>query len=402
MFLNQLTVAPSDVDEALQEGGNLGLLKVTDDRIQMTRKGKQALGEGRLHILHTSYYMWKLMTERVMLIISVFVLVVLAGLQMWMGLSIRSDAMFFDGVEKLTDLTKVGIIGLSLRYQRDRLAAIVIIILMALTGGALLYGGLLALLAPEPITVTVEAYLISALAILSNAGLVQMKTASARMSGNLALLSDAKDNSAHIKIALGVATGLTFAFFGLYFVDSLVALAIACVILSDAIITLKELVAAGEDISVDTIRLGASAYYDDKITDWVLARLTRGPASRERLNAEFLRGLARSYRYYNIYAVFGHHRLQQNGIYKHLDQARRSGLVDEQRRELVLTKEGLARYYYARAKEFRRTATEFAPRRLRRFLTHTIWIILAIVLLLFLLLNAGVINQWLATFPVHP
>ncbi|MFX1486103.1 MAG: cation diffusion facilitator family transporter [Promethearchaeota archaeon] len=397
MSLNQLTITSANIDEALQQGVNSDLFTVKDDQVTITDKGRRALRVGRLQILHDSYWMQKFLTERIVLIISVFTLLILAAIEIWIASNIGSNAMFFEGIEKLTDLVKVPIIGLSVRYKRDRAGAIMIIGLMTITGGSLAQGAIVSLLVNEPISVTVEAYLVSGLSILFNFGLVYMKTAVGRMSGNLSLLSDAKDNEAHLKITTGVIIGLTFSIFNFYFADALIALLIAGIILWDAAITLKEMVVAGEELSVDTIRLGASAFFEDKITDWVLAQLTRGAAAPSQLNSSFLQGSASACRYYDFHALFGHRELERRGIIKNLDQARRSGLVEETDGELTITDEGLARYYRARAREFTKVANEFSRSRLRHFLTRQLWFILAFFGIIFLIVYAPTINMFLTS-----
>jgi len=184
---------------------------------------------------------------------------------------------------------------------------------MVVTGVSLGWSAITGLLANEPVAVNVYAYLVAMLSIGLNVVLVMFKLMMGRMTGNLALLSDAKDNEINIKISVGVMVGLSFDIFRFYFVDSLVALVIAGFILWDGMVTLKELVVSGEDLSVDTIRLSSSARYDDKITDWILSRLVSKPATPTQLNSEFLRGLATGYRYFDIHAIIGHHQLQRRG-----------------------------------------------------------------------------------------
>jgi hypothetical protein len=302
--------------------------------------------------------------------------------------------MSFEGIENITDLVKVMIVGLSVHYQRDCVGAIIIVCLMLFTGISLAFDGALGLLANEPMVVNFYAYLISFLLIGMNLWLILHKTVVGKMTGNLAFLSDAKDNSAYIKLTIGVFVGLTFAIFHFYFVDSLVALVIAVIILWDGGMTARELITSGEEVNVDSIRLGFNTTFDSKIIDLVLMQLIQGPAPVEDINEKFLKGIALGNRYYDYHATFGVHELQRRGIARHVKQAIRSNLIIKDQNILHITDEGLARYYRAKANEYKSISKQFTG-------THhgfriAIWLILIIVAVTSLVTFAPVINQLLA------
>ena len=232
------------------------------------------------------------------------------------------------------------------------------------------------------------------LSIGMNFWLILHKTIVGKMTGNLAFLSDAKDNAAHIKLTIGVLVGLTFAIFHFYFVDSLIALIISGIILWDGGMTAKELITSGEELSIDSIRLGSNTTFDSKIIDWVLTQLIGGPASLEDLNQKFLKGVTLGNRYFDFHATFGVHELQRQGITQHIRQAIRSHLITEDKNILHITDEGLARYYRAKASEYKSISKQFT--RTHHGLRITIWLILIIAAIALLLIFAPIINHLLA------
>jgi hypothetical protein len=216
-------------------------------------------------------------------------------------------------------------------------------------------------------SVTFWGYIVAALSIAMNTGLIWLKTLVGRMSGNLALISDAKEDQTHIRIGFGVMIGLFFAEFQIYIIDSIVAILIALVIIWEGIEALREIVQAGEDLSVDTIHLAAADQYDDVMTAWILARLARGPETEENLNNAFIKGITIGYRYFEVQAVLGFRNLEEKGIIKHIQIAKRSGLINEDKdsKMLSITSNGLAMCYKNRVDELKRVAKRFSKKRSR-------------------------------------
>ncbi|TFG27787.1 hypothetical protein EU528_12225 [Candidatus Thorarchaeota archaeon] len=363
--LNRMTLSPVDVDEVLQHAFIERLIAKEDDRYLLTKHGTDILRLSRTTVLHEGYWMKRILQEKWVVTTSALCLILLVLLKLWMGSNIGSRAMMTDGLENLTDLVVVGIIALSLRYDRDRLGAIAIMVFMLISGLLLGYNGLLRLITPEAMSVTFWGYIVAALSIAMNTGLIWFKTLVGRMSGNLALVSDAKEDQTHIRIGFGVMIGLFFAEFGIYIIDSIVAILIAMVIVWEGIDALREILEAGDDLSVDTIHLAAADQYDDVMTAWLLARLARGPDTEENLNQAFIKGITIGYRYFEVQAVLGFRNLEEKGITKHIQIAKRSGLIHEDGEMLTITNNGLAMYYKNRVDELKKVAKRFSKKRSR-------------------------------------
>jgi Co/Zn/Cd efflux system component len=363
--LNRMTVSPVDVDEVLQHALNENLIVYSDKKFSLTERGIDILRLSRTTVLHEGYWMKRFFQEKWVIVTSASVLILLVLLKLWTGFNIGSRAMITDGLENLTDLVVVGIISLSLRYERDRLGAIAIMIFMLVSGALLGYNGILRLLSPEEMSVTFWGYLLAVLSIGMNYGLIWYKTIVGRMTGNLALVSDAKEDQTHIRIGIGVMIGLFFAEFQIYVIDSIVAILIAVVIIWEGIEALREILQAGDDLSVDTIHLAAADSYDDLITAWILAQLARGPDTEEYLNKAFIKGIRIGHRYFDVHAILGFSNLEEKGVSKHVQIAKRSGLIKDDDGILSITNNGLSLYYKNRVDELKRVANRFSKRRSR-------------------------------------
>ena len=363
--LSRMTLSPVDVDEALQHAFIENLIIREEDRYLLTRHGTDILRLSRTTVLHEGYWMKRVLQEKWVIVTSALFLILLVVLKLWMGFNIGSRAMVTDGLENMTDLVVVGIITLSLRYERDRLGAMAIMGFMLVSGTLLGFNGFMRLITPEEMSVTFWGYIVAALSIAMNTGLIWFKTLVGRMSGNLALISDAKEDQTHIRIGFGVMIGLFFAEFQIYVIDSIVAILIGFLIIWEGIEALREIVEAGDNLSVDTIHLAAADQYDDVMTAWLLARLARNPDSEENLNYAFIKGITIGYRYFDMQAVLGFRNLEEKGITKHIQIAKRSGLITEDNGILSITNNGLSMYYKNRVDELKRVAKRFSKKRSR-------------------------------------
>ena len=158
------------------------------------------------------------------------------------GINNGSDALFNEGIENLTDIIKIGIIFLSIRFRKDKLGAILIIILMLTTGINLLFTSIFSIVEFHIISPNYISFIILFISIIFNLMLLFLKSFVGKLKTNFALLSDAKDNKNNIRLSFGVAIGLIFALFGIYIVDSLIGILIAVLIIVDGINTLTELI----------------------------------------------------------------------------------------------------------------------------------------------------------------
>lgn len=395
--LRRVSLSSGDIDEAIQHGLYEKLITTSNGHFSLTDHGYRLLKNGRWHLMHTGYWISRVFEEKIVLGLSAFFLVFLILVKLWVGLSIHSQAMITDGLENLTDLVVVGIIGLSLHYKKDRLGAIAIMIFMLFSGATLAYRGILAFIENATVEVNIWGFAVAGLSLVINFAMIYYKTMAGRMSGNLAFVSDAKEDGTHLKTGGGVIVGLAFAIFNIHFVDSIVAIVIAGFIVWEGIEALRELRSAGEEFSVDTINLGASDYFEDIIVYWVLNRLTRGPVSMEQLNEDFLHGVRTGYRYYNVHAILGYNRLEEKGIMRNIQEAIRNDLIEKKDGELSITRLGLAAYYKNRAKELSLLADSFANTRPSLWSVAKAIIVLATIILFFQYADA--INALLAEIP---
>jgi hypothetical protein len=85
MRLRRITIAPNDVDDAIQQELNSQLIETKDAQLQLTEEGIEILREGRLYLLRQGNYMRWFYSTRVVLVISTLSLVFLAFTKLYVG-----------------------------------------------------------------------------------------------------------------------------------------------------------------------------------------------------------------------------------------------------------------------------------------------------------------------------
>jgi len=394
----QVIVEEQDVEEYLQYARKKQLItEELDGKIHLTQEGEKLVELSYYSTLHASYWMNLIFNEKTMLIATAIFLIILSSLKVFVGLQLASQGMINEGLENLTDLIKIAIIYLiGLRLKKDKLASIIIILIMMLTGVILIWSGIEALLNPRPITPTVQAYMICFFSIILNLALMYLKSLVGRISGNLSFLSDSKDSGLNVKISLGVAIGLSFAIFKIYFVDALIGIIIAILVFKEGIQVLRELTVTEENFDITAIKVMADQIYDDRLTAYILGSIRRETMNREKLLKNFEQGLFLGRQYYVGFADFFYHDLGVKNADKHLNKLIEGKYIERLGDQLILTSKGLQTYYKAKAKEYNNRAKRvYVGPRVQRGYIYCILFLITFILLIFF---ANDINQWLMSF----
>ncbi|MFX1338046.1 MAG: cation diffusion facilitator family transporter [Promethearchaeota archaeon] len=394
----QVVVEDQDVEEYLQYAKKKQL--ITEDpsgKIHLTQNGEKLVEVSYYSTLHASYWMNLIFNAKTILVATAIFLIILSSLKVLVGLQLASQGMINEGFENLTDLIKIVIIYLiAFRLKKDKLASIIIILMMMITGVFLIWSGIEALINPRPITPTVQAYMICFFSIILNLGLMYLKSLVGRTSGNLSLMSDSKDSGLNVKISLGVAIGLTFAIFKIYFVDALVGIIIAILVFKEGIEVLRELIVKEEKFDITAIKVIADQLYDDRLTGYILGSIRREYINKEKLLKNFEQGLSLGRQYYVGFADFFYHDLGTQIAEKHLNKLIKGTYIERLGDQLILTPKGLQTYYKAKAKEYNNRAKKvYVGPRIHRGYIYCIFFLISFILLIF---YANDINRWLMSF----
>ena len=145
--------------------------------------------------------------------------------------------------------------------------------------------------------------------------------------------------------------GLIFALFGIYFVDSIIGILIASLIIYDGIDTLTELIKSGENMNISSFKLRLDEAFEFKIAHWILVTIQEESLSEKQLNDNFIEAIEKGYSIFGIWAIFGLYDFKKYGIQKILNLMIKKDLIIEQNNVLVFTEKGKDQYHKAILKE---------------------------------------------------
>jgi len=357
--MSYLKLTPDLLDGIIKTSVNDGLIEDKKGVFSLTEQGQDLLEKANELLLSRRREVKFFINEKTILIISLLCLVFLSFLKILMGLNSGSDALFNEGMENFTDIIKIFIIYLSMKFQKDRLGSIIIMMFMLLTGILLMITSILSLISNEIVKPDLYTFIIVSISIGLNYFLMHYKKIVGKLSANFSLLTDAKDNINNIRLSTGVLIGLLFSLGNIYYIDSIIGTFISAIIIYDGVITLRELILAGEDIKIDAFKLKIDEKFDNWISYWILKTLHDKPLSKENLNDRFIQALDKGYKYYDVFAIIEFYDIQKTGIKKILEEMEREGLFIQKDHKIRLTNKGITQYYRARAIEFKEAAKEY-------------------------------------------
>ncbi len=347
-----------ELDDLLLDGITKTLIQKQNNTYSLTEKGNEVLTKCKTVNLVTNKALGFFFSEKVVLIFSLICLIFMSSLKIIVGLNAGSDALFNEGIENFTDIIKIFIITLSIKLGKDRLGAIAIIILMLITGINLIIASVFSIFQTDIISPSYFTFILMFISILLNLMLLVLKNFVGKLQANFALLSDAKDNVINIRLSLGVIIGLIFALFGIYWVDSIVGIVIASLIIFDGLETLLALIKSGEDIDIDSFKLSLDKAFEFKIAHWILVVIEEERLSIHQLNEKFNESINKGYEIFGIWAIFGLSSIETFSIQYILNLMKKRGLFFEQDNKIYLTDKGKKQYNNALSQELKRVSKD--------------------------------------------
>lgn len=265
-----------------------------------------------------------ILNSKGVLIRSFIGLFILSILKISIG-TFSSESLRADGIENFLDCLAVVLIGLGIRFKKERLVNIILILLMTFAGLSIIYESIISLVTgPEPIEVPYIAIIISIVSIILNIYLRVLKNFVGKKNRNSSLVASAIDSRVNIILSTGIILGALLSEFGrsqgipfLYYFDPIIAIFISYFIFREVIEIFTEFVKEHEELEFEKFQMSYEENFKEYIIKWIFLvyfdNLTNSINLKE-LNERFQNSLKKSEEVYSSFSYFGLYIYKEHGV----------------------------------------------------------------------------------------
>jgi len=264
------------IEEALEQLIKRGWVVREGERYALTPTGREEASKPLADMRRTRARLSKLAQPQAVSQVGLAVHWGLAALKLPAALLSGSVGLLNDATDTLLDGLSSVLVYLGLRFDRERAANVVLVLLMLGTGGFTFYEAArrsFIPFEPEVDGFTLLAAILSAL--VCRVLYVYQRYVGLR-SGSLALIAQSVDSRNHVIVAAGVTAGLVAALLRFPLLDTLVGLAVAVLILKSAIGLAIEIFRSlgEEEVDLSRYKVGLAGWYEQfrqaQLRDWML------------------------------------------------------------------------------------------------------------------------------------
>jgi hypothetical protein len=264
------------VSERIEELLERGWIEYRGDTYSLTDLGYDEVNKRLIQLGETGKSIQTFLQPRTVSKVTVIVHWVLAAIKLPAGLLSGSIGLINDATDTLLDGVSSLLVYFGIRYDREKAVNAVLVIVMLVTGLITLYGAVKRFFIPYDLAVDWFAFL----AAIFSAAVCVMLWAYQRyaglQSGIMALITQSVDSRNHVIVAAGVTAGLIAALLHYPFLDTVVGLIVALLILNSAVRLARESLRSisGEEVDFSHFPLWIDEFYfrylQEQLRDWML------------------------------------------------------------------------------------------------------------------------------------
>ena len=327
-----------------------------DNLVSLTNEGKEKVKLWNETLQHQIQRYNKILNSRGVLIRSFIGLLVLSLLKIFIGY-FSSESFYAEGIENFLDCIAVLLIGIGIRYKKEKLVNIILITLMGFAGGTILFESILSLIfGPESINVPYIIILIAVISIFLNTYLRTLKNFVGKKNRNSSLIASAIDSRINIIISIGIILGALLSEFGrvqgnvwFFYSDPIIAIIVSGFIFKEIYEIISEFITEKEEeIEFEKFQMSYEQNFEEYINKWILSVLvgnTAKPVLLNELNEKFQLSLKKSEDIYTNFSYFGLYLFKEKGITSVIKNLINQGLLRMENNNTVkLTEKG--KYMY--------------------------------------------------------
>jgi Co/Zn/Cd efflux system component len=276
----------------LQTSGHIKKL-YKEEKYQITELGKENLKVFHGNISKVRTTIRTLLNPKYSAIASLAVHCVIGILKL-VGAGLTGSAgLLGDGIDSTIDAVSSIIVGVAMRYNKEKQAAYLLILLMCGSGLMIFYESIKSALSSESLSHGIFGIIATSLSILLCAFLFLYQRVVGYAQRNLAVLAQSEDSKNHIVVGFLVLAGVVLGNYQLSIVDSVVGALIGLLILRAAYELFRDVRAAsrGEEINYDKYKLGIfkrmESFQKQMIDFWAIWKIDSGYNKMTILSDEF-------------------------------------------------------------------------------------------------------------------
>lgn len=326
-----------------------------DNIVSLNEKGKEQVKVWNDTLDHQTKKYSILLNSKGVLIRSFIGLLILSLLKISIGI-FSSESLRAGGIENFLDCVAILLIGLGIKYDREKFVNILLIIFMTFAGGTILYESIVSLIiGPGYIEIPQIVILISILSIFLNTYLRAVKNFVGKKNRNSTLVASAIDSKINITISIGIILGVLLSEFGksqgipiLYYFDPIIAIGVCCFIFLEVVEIFIEFVSGKEeDIEFEKFQMHYEKNFKEYIIKWILSVFIDNQSegfTLNELNDLFQNSLMKSDEVYTSFSYFGLYMFKEHGISSVISELIDTNILSEKDGIIKLTQKGLYMY----------------------------------------------------------
>ncbi|MGA9351240.1 MAG: cation transporter [Anaerolineae bacterium] len=265
-----------DLAQDLEGMTEMGWVVRQGERYALTALGRERAGERLARMRRFGAQVRKLLQPQTVSKVSLGVHLGLAALKLPAGLLSGSVGLINDATDTLLDGFSSLLVYAGLRFDKERVINVVLVLLMLVTGGLTFYEAVRRFFVPSEPDVDWFTFLAAILSALVCLLLWAYQRYVGLSSGSLALITQSVDSRNHVIVAASVTTGLVASLLRFPLLDTLVGLTVALLILKSAVELAIELVRSlgEEEADLSHYKFGLVERYErfrqTQLRDWML------------------------------------------------------------------------------------------------------------------------------------
>ena len=297
----------------------------------------------------------KILNSNAVLIRSFVGLFVISLFKIFFGM-LNSQSFMAEGFENFLDCIAVILIGIGIKYDKEKAINILLVCLMTFMGISIILDAIGALISPQPVSNSYIIIIISIISIFLNTYLRTLKNFVGKKNRNSSLVASAIDSRVNILLSIGIITGALFSDFGtsidfpiFYYLDPIIAIIVCVLIFREVMEIITEFITGeGKEEEFARFQMPYEETIEEYIIKWILTVFEDHKEDKltlEKLNILFKNSLKKGEDIYTEFSYFGLYFFKENGLSIIIKKLVKEGILIQSASDIISASEKGKKFY---------------------------------------------------------